>query len=422
MDNNAAYADWNKLSESKSDTAVPVALFALCKAVVEDDQGALFLHATLVQRVVVDNVPAEATLVQRVLVDNVPAKNTPRANLEKLLFTIKVKGPLSGGYVEDRRIEIAKYAGSETKLLCSKTLELISAPLDARQLPLRSSFGILEATVDLELQATKIDFGKGQGQVWFCPDLLHPSLHASTTGTERERKGRQDRIVKVQEPLATTRPSLSRMRRLNLLNEVPVVEMFGDIRTKGHSLVTYPQMRLKFWLDEPTTTTVYNVVGPLVLVVALMLMNYEEFFGFSFAFSVMRGNEECVEADETSETYRTFFTNGIGIALAAFFVIPAFSGEATSSPLIRFHVDHTIAMVFLLGLVLSNFPHCLVALAGCGLSCLVVLYGILLCVLHERECTKKKKEAAIDFFVQHTPETKPTAADFDWEQWSRKRD
>lgn len=44
----------------------------------------------------------------------------------------------------------------------------------------------------------------------------------------------------------------------------------GDEIKKEHLFITYPLMRLTFWLHEPTSKAVFKVLGPLLLVVTLM--------------------------------------------------------------------------------------------------------------------------------------------------------
>lgn len=58
-------------------------------------------------------------------------------------------------------------------------------------------------------------------------------------------------------------------------------------------------------------------------------LNFQEFFGFYAVF-----NNECEDASG-SETYQEYFANGVGIALAAFFVIPSIRAETTKSPGVR---------------------------------------------------------------------------------------
>lgn len=106
----------------------------MCKTVVEDDGGGLFLNGTLVQRVLVKNVPTIS-----------PSDGTidaaTHSKLESLLFPIHLKGPLPGGdikhrtlYIDDPRTPSDQEAEAPgTVQLCAQTLDLISAPLDVRQ-------------------------------------------------------------------------------------------------------------------------------------------------------------------------------------------------------------------------------------------------------------------------------------------------
>lgn len=154
-------ADWNDLQRPlPPELKVPVSLFVMCKTVVEDDQGALFLNATLVQRILVRNIPpAKGTPKSRWA--KAPATCTPQGNiistddqkkLKALLFPISIKGPIPGNPAKSRRVDLADYtsggaSGSRTNALpkargaqttriaklCSETLDLVHAPLDIRQ-------------------------------------------------------------------------------------------------------------------------------------------------------------------------------------------------------------------------------------------------------------------------------------------------
>ncbi|CAN0366916.1 unnamed protein product, partial [Ectocarpus sp. 6 AP-2014] len=92
-------ADWEKLEQTEQDVIVPASLFVMCKTVVEDDGGGLFLNGTLVQRVLVKNVPTIS-----------PSDGTidaaTHSKLESLLFPIHLKGPLPGGDIKHRTLYI----------------------------------------------------------------------------------------------------------------------------------------------------------------------------------------------------------------------------------------------------------------------------------------------------------------------------
>lgn len=114
---------WRTLCEAKREQEVPVALFVLCKTIVEDDGGALFLNATVVQRVQVGNVP----------IPNPPTPEPSTAEqLKKLMFDINLKGPLPGREVKPRRD--AKLIGrpATSTQLCAQTFDVVSVPIDVR--------------------------------------------------------------------------------------------------------------------------------------------------------------------------------------------------------------------------------------------------------------------------------------------------
>ena len=58
-------------------------------------------------------------------------------------------------------------------------------------------------------------------------------------------------------------------------------------------------------------------------------MNFQEYFGFYAMF-----RNECRKASG-SDSYQDYFANGVGIALAAFFVTPSIRAETTKSPGVR---------------------------------------------------------------------------------------
>lgn len=136
-------ADWKGIVTSlQPEMKVPVSLFVLCKTVVEDDQGALFLNGTLVQRILVGNIPPATSS---------PSASTPQGNtdisaddqtkLKALLFAISIKGPIPAHPAQSRRIDLADIprdvapAAQTTGVtkLCSETLDLVHAPLDIHQ-------------------------------------------------------------------------------------------------------------------------------------------------------------------------------------------------------------------------------------------------------------------------------------------------
>ncbi|CAM9472513.1 unnamed protein product [Ectocarpus fasciculatus] len=151
-----------------------------------------------------------------------------------------------------------------------------------------------------------------------------------------------------------------------------------------------------------------------------MLMNFEEFFGFSDA---IRSNE-CLE-EPAGDTYRDYLGNGIGIVLAAFFAIPSIREGNIKSPGISFKADDCMAVVFLFGLALSNVRQCRVALVGILLSCLVVVWALISFVWFLFELRRLRKSAERDplhvnpVTEEKKKKAKPRAVEFDKDQWTR---
>lgn len=125
--------DWDDLCNSQDvELKVPVSLFILCKTVVEDDQGALFLNGTLVQRILVDNVPVNGTSPRYTMLPPSPTRTaTPSVSgpteardnlsaedhqmrLEALLFPIKIKGPMPSDPPIGRRIDLVDLPAEAT--------------------------------------------------------------------------------------------------------------------------------------------------------------------------------------------------------------------------------------------------------------------------------------------------------------------
>ncbi|CAM9627096.1 unnamed protein product [Ectocarpus sp. 12 AP-2014] len=356
---------WDALRTSEHEAAVPAILFVLCKTVIDNDQGGLSLNATVVQRVLL-----EAPL----------ATPPPLRPLEDtLLFEIKVKGPRAGGEIASRRKGLESMHGGNS-YMAYETLDLKAVPLDVRQQWRWFPFRIIRATIDLELQAKNINFG--QREVQFCPDLCVSNI--------------KDNVARVQ-----VRGSVNRSSRLELLEEQPVVHMVQDKRFKkglllstmeGHNqqveeyaayqanlragvpvprvvpdpdenlFITYPSMRLTFYLHELPTNAMTKIVGPLLLVISLMLVNYHVFYGFDV-------RDGC-PGEERDPGY---LTNTILIAVAAATRVPEIRADRKKSPYISYFWDSLMAVVFLVGFALSTWPHCHVAMAGCLLSSLVVV-------------------------------------------------
>ncbi|CAN0298470.1 unnamed protein product [Ectocarpus sp. 12 AP-2014] len=85
-------------------------------------------------------------------------------------------------------------------------------------------------------------------------------------------------------------------------------------------------MRLTFYLYEPPAKAMFKVVGPLFLVLYLMLMNFNEFYGLRNIW-----DNGCPGEERDSD----YLANGIGIAITAAFVVPAIRADRMKSPYIR---------------------------------------------------------------------------------------
>lgn len=61
-------------------------------------------------------------------------------------------------------------------------------------------------------------------------------------------------------------------------------QICGDRRDRTNpnddsTFTTYPQMRLTFWLHEPTSKAMFEIFGPLLLVLVLMLVRHKHHAG-----------------------------------------------------------------------------------------------------------------------------------------------
>lgn len=114
--------DWDTLRGATNELKVPVSLFVLCKTIVEDEGGSLFLNATLVQRVQVGNVPTSDESTAR--------------QLKAVMFGIDVKGPFPGGEVKPRRDASLTEVGASpsSTRLCAQTFDVVSVPIDVRSI------------------------------------------------------------------------------------------------------------------------------------------------------------------------------------------------------------------------------------------------------------------------------------------------
>ncbi|CAB1100786.1 unnamed protein product [Ectocarpus sp. CCAP 1310/34] len=146
--------------------------------------------------------------------------------------------------------------------------------------------------------------------------------------------------------------------------------------------VTYPLMRLTFYLYEPPAKAMYKIVGPLFLVLYLMLMNFNEFYGLRNIW-----DDGCPRGKRDSD----YLANGIGIAITAAFVVPAIRADRMKSPYISFTRDDLTAVTFLLGLALSTSSYCHWAISGCFVSFLVVVSAVVASVRHYFKCKHMRK-------------------------------
>eukprot|EP00903_Cladosiphon_okamuranus_P009090 g8688.t2 len=179
---------------------------------------------------------------------------------------------------------------------------------------LRFPFRILRGTVELELQSKTGSFGVGQ-EVFLCPTLC--------VSDPDEHKYRNN-VVK-----AKNKSYFDRCRTLAFLQEKPTIEIVEDarlkrgvqqVRTADDLFITYPLMRLTFWLHEPASKAVFKVLGPPLLVVTLMWVNFHEFYG-------LFGDGGFCQKERDSEC----LANGIGIVITAVFMIPLIRAETRKS-------------------------------------------------------------------------------------------
>lgn len=70
-DQTSVSIDWEELRNSEGEATVPVAPFVLCKTVVEDEQGGLFLNGTIIQ---VRRSPSMLITMFREVLGGLPAK------------------------------------------------------------------------------------------------------------------------------------------------------------------------------------------------------------------------------------------------------------------------------------------------------------------------------------------------------------
>ncbi|CAN0285616.1 unnamed protein product, partial [Pylaiella littoralis] len=353
--------DWGTLCGATREQKVPVSLFVLCKAIVEDEGGALFLNATVVQRVQVGNVP----------IPNPPdptSEESTAEHLKALMFDIGLKGPFPGGEVKIRRDAALSGVGArpDSTQLCAQTFDLVCVPIDVRSIWHWFPFRILQGTVELELQAKSTSFGQREEV------FLYPTLCVSDP--EQYPKN----VVKTK-PMG----QIDRSRKLALLQPKPTIEMCetsyvyarwkkgAKDRHQGNDptpdsddlFITFPLMRLTFWLHEPTSKAVFKVLGPLLLVVIVMWVNSNEFYGI---FDIWDG---CPEQDRDSE----YLANGIGIAIAAFFMIPLIRAESRNSYHDSFTRNDYVALAFLVELGVSTLRNCFATFIGCLISSIVVI-------------------------------------------------
>ncbi|CAM9751946.1 unnamed protein product, partial [Hapterophycus canaliculatus] len=366
--------DWNTLCEAKLEQKVPVSLFVLCKTIVENEGGNLFLNATVIQRVQVKNVPK---FERDPLPDSPPKEEkeviTTQMQLEALMFDIVLKGPFPGGEIKIRRETTLTGVGTtpQSTWLIAQTLDLASVPIDACSEWHRFPFRILRGTVELELKAKSGSFGEGKG-VFLCPTLC-------VSDPEKFKSN----VVKAK-PMGY----LNRCRTLAILHEKPTIEVCGPdarlkrgvqaVRSGKDVFITFPLMRLTFWLHEPTSKAVFKVLGPPLLVVILMWVNFHEFYGiFSW------------EKDRDSD----YLANGIGITFTAVFMIPLIRAETRNSHHGSFTNDDYVAVVFLVGLGVSTLRNCIAAFVGCLISSIVVVGAIGNLIAHHFECKKTREKA-----------------------------
>ncbi|CAN0298539.1 unnamed protein product [Scytosiphon promiscuus] len=111
----SAVNDWNELRASQVAQKVSVALFVLCKSVVEDDEGALFFNGTAVQRVLL-----RADQLR------------PPDELEReLMFDIQIRSPVATTHVFPRRHSVVEL--DRNVFMGSEVFDIKAAPLDVQE-------------------------------------------------------------------------------------------------------------------------------------------------------------------------------------------------------------------------------------------------------------------------------------------------
>eukprot|EP00903_Cladosiphon_okamuranus_P022262 g20470.t2 len=269
-------------TEEVDEVKIPAFLFVLCKSVTEDSSGGIHLNGTIVQRTLWEGDPPE------------PAEN------DVPYFKVDFKGVLPGGDVEERRHE-TKDLDNGIKMVYA-TINFKAAPIDVQASWSGFPFRIFKGTVELELQAKLV------GGKMLCPDLC--------TLTTKGQKPINDVIHK----LVRVKDHMSRCRSLAFVKPRPVIEICGDRRMKSKptcpddTFTTYPQIRLTFWLHEPTSKAVFEIFGPLLLVLVLMLVNFEQTFGFDTI-------DDWLEDDAVND-HSDYLANVISIGIAAVVVVP----------------------------------------------------------------------------------------------------
>eukprot|EP00903_Cladosiphon_okamuranus_P022261 g20470.t1 len=367
-------------TEEVDEVKIPAFLFVLCKSVTEDSSGGIHLNGTIVQRTLWEGDPPE------------PAEN------DVPYFKVDFKGVLPGGDVEERRHE-TKDLDNGIKMVYA-TINFKAAPIDVQASWSGFPFRIFKGTVELELQAKLV------GGKMLCPDLC--------TLTTKGQKPINDVIHK----LVRVKDHMSRCRSLAFVKPRPVIEICGDRRMKSKptcpddTFTTYPQIRLTFWLHEPTSKAVFEIFGPLLLVLVLMLVNFEQTFGFDTI-------DDWLEDDAVND-HSDYLANVISIGIAAVVVVPNIRRTSVISSVHSCTPDDGVAVLFVFGLALSAWPHPMVACVGCALSCLVVFLSIVNFVVYwivRKNIINRKLRDPVR--VISPEKTKSFAGNFKTDVWER---
>ncbi|CAM9892065.1 unnamed protein product [Scytosiphon promiscuus] len=361
---------WSKLGVSKQTPmgathhqAVPIYFKLVCKAVVEDEEGAFFLKATMVQTVRLKDV-------QPLIAERPPSYNESSATeKEDFMFNIVLQNTLQGGEISLRRVVTMHGPRGES---WSQVFDLF-VPLDVRSMWQRFPFQIFQASVELDLQ---------------------PKLKRGG----RDGEPLRDQLIADGSPRVTikNRNDFDRSRTLALLQEKPTVKIAAGARREAEARESrWPEkqsfnsdhLQITFWLHEHPTEVFFNVLGPLLLVTILVWVNFNEFYG------ITNIGADC----QATERDPGYLANGIGIALTAVVMLPQIqtkkrgSNRRTSS----FYGRDGLAVVILVGLGVSTLQSCTAAFIGCLICSLAIVTLVGAFVAHHLKWKKIRQKVEL---------------------------